>query len=362
MRATGRVEIVCSHGSDAERYAALELGKVLATYDVSRYRFTDLVTVDDDVVGGHSHPLTINPRLLTADADTTLRVYLHEQLHWFVNTVPGMGAAISEARERWPDPPALDQGGATDAWSAWLHFLVCSLEYAALRGFVGDERARASIARSWGYQSIYQLILEDWDWFDGFLTRHGLVVGDAVPDAQRWGTPGQVVDLGAGRPTLTLVKGDPRERLVAELLERAYGEHRLERWQWTDVADVNGFSRPSAFPVLTLNCRLADNPDALLALWLELQLAWWLRDLESQIPHQAMRRALGVHADELDDSDLRYVVIQVNALRVLQTTIGRDRLEGAIAPSFNADGYRLVQHHLAPLVTSLGSRNLLADC
>jgi hypothetical protein len=53
------VLVVCSGG-----FRSAALRAVLAEHDLRRWMFTDLVTIDETIRGGLSHPLTISPRLL----------------------------------------------------------------------------------------------------------------------------------------------------------------------------------------------------------------------------------------------------------------------------------------------------------
>jgi hypothetical protein len=77
--------------------------------------FTDLVTIDESIRGGFSHPLTIAPALLVRSPTHALSTFLHEQLHWAVDG-PGADAATAEARERWPEPPPVPRRYCGEEW------------------------------------------------------------------------------------------------------------------------------------------------------------------------------------------------------------------------------------------------------
>jgi hypothetical protein len=166
--ATG-VDIRTAHGTNEEVAGVAALRDVLAGHDLRRWMFTDLVMVDETISGGLSHPLTISPVLLVRRPASALTTFLHEQLHWVEG--PGIDSAITEASTRWPNPPPPPAGG-NDARSTWLHMGVCALEYQSLSLLLGREAAATELMQHRGYSWIYGQILDDPDWFSGFLHRH----------------------------------------------------------------------------------------------------------------------------------------------------------------------------------------------
>lgn len=180
--ATG-VDIRTAHNTHDENAAAAALRAVLGEHDLRRWMFTDLVTIDESMRGGLSHPLTIGPGILLRRPALTLTTFLHEQLHWLDG--PGMDAATAEASRRWPDPPPLSAGGATDATSTWAHLVVCALEYHSLSELTGPAAAEAELRQHSGYAWIYGQILASPDRFSGFLHRHGLQVPARPPVPRR---------------------------------------------------------------------------------------------------------------------------------------------------------------------------------
>jgi hypothetical protein len=177
------VDIRTAHGTDRENAGSAALRALLAEHDLRRWMFTDLITVDETVRGGLSHPLTLSPALLVQRPALTLTTFLHEQLHWLEG--PGTGTASSEARIRWPDPPSLAAGGATDPVSTWLHMSVCALEYHSLADLLGPAAAAAELRQHAGYSWIYGQILASPDRFSSFLHRHGLQVPERPPVPRR---------------------------------------------------------------------------------------------------------------------------------------------------------------------------------
>jgi hypothetical protein len=178
------VDIRVASGTPAEIDASVALGQVLVRYDLRRWLFTDLVTIDESIFGGFSHPLTLSPARLLRRPAAALTDFLHEQLHWVEG--PGTDPAIAEAGQRWPDPPLLWAGGGTDPESTWLHMSVCALEYFSLVEILGRPAAEAELRRHASYAWIYRQILADPDWFVGYLDRHGLRVPSQPPVPRRY--------------------------------------------------------------------------------------------------------------------------------------------------------------------------------
>jgi hypothetical protein len=187
------VDIRTAHDTAGENAASAALRAVLAEHDLRRWMFTDLVTIDEAIPGGLSHPLTISPGLLVQHPALTLTTFLHEQLHWLEG--PGTDSARVEASKRWPDPPPLSAGGATDPTSTWLHMSVCALEYRSLSEILGPPAAAAELREHAGYSWIYGQILANPGWFSSFLHRHGLQVPAQPPvprrcfSETRWANP-----------------------------------------------------------------------------------------------------------------------------------------------------------------------------
>ena len=182
-RACG-VDIRAAHGTDAEKGASAALRAVLARHDLTRWMFTDLVTIDETIRGGVSHPLTINPGLLVQRPALAMTTFLHEQLHWLEG--PGTDGASAEAAKRWPNPPPLSAGGATDHTSTWLHISVCALEYHSLSEILGPCAASVELRQHTSYSWIYGQILASPGWFADFLHRHGLQVPEQPPVPRRY--------------------------------------------------------------------------------------------------------------------------------------------------------------------------------
>jgi hypothetical protein len=177
------VDIRAAHGTEAENHASAALRDVLAEHDLRRWMFTDLVTIDETISGGFSHPLTLSPPLLVERPALALTTFMHEQLHWMEG--PGTEAAADEAARLWPDPPPLPAGG-TDPRSTWIHVSVCALEYHSLAEIIGAADAAAELRQHQGYSWIYGQILDSPDRLHGFLGRHGLQTPSEPPVPRRY--------------------------------------------------------------------------------------------------------------------------------------------------------------------------------
>ncbi len=155
------IAIETAHGSEAELQTKAELEGLLDDYDLGRFTFTTRVVVDEDAIP-HSHPvLTVHARHL-GDSPMLLSTYVHEQLHWGVNTnVPARDAVLAELRRRYPIVPVGGTEGASDEESTRLHLLVCWLELEAMAQLIGRDEARGLMGR-WGhYTWIYDRVLHD---------------------------------------------------------------------------------------------------------------------------------------------------------------------------------------------------------
>jgi hypothetical protein len=144
--------------------------------------YTDDVLIDESAPFSHSHPvLTLGPRhVLDVPPDLALTVFLHEQMHWAYNVLPGCREATAAVQARWPDPPSHNEGGAGDANSTWLHFPVCALEIAATSLVIGPERALDAVRRVPWYRWIYDRLLDELPYAE-YLASFGIELPDVPP-------------------------------------------------------------------------------------------------------------------------------------------------------------------------------------
>ena len=178
-----QVDIRTAHGTGHEDAGAAARRAILEEYDLRSWLFTDLVTIDEQLRGGLSHPLTISPSLLVQRPALALTTFLHEQLHWLDG--PGIASATAEASERWPFAPPRSAGGSTDPESTWLHMSTCALEYESLSKIIGHPAAADDLRLHHVLYWIYGQIVAEPGWFSGFLRRHGLQVPKEPPLPRR---------------------------------------------------------------------------------------------------------------------------------------------------------------------------------
>lgn len=159
-----KLEIRVKNNDTREQQTKLQLERLLATYDLSRWMFTRSIIIDSgrDVIP-HSHPvLTLNTRHLKDD-ELLLSTFVHEQLHWFLaERDKDTELAKNELRAMFPKVPVGNREGARDEESTYLHLLVCSLEYTAVRELLGELRTK-QVMEFWSedhYTWIYKTVRE----------------------------------------------------------------------------------------------------------------------------------------------------------------------------------------------------------
>jgi len=159
-----------------EEAARDQLLRLHERYDLTRWQFTNRVAINHLEIP-HSHPvLTLNAHWLRDDL-AALSTYLHEQMHWFsLSSTGDFAIAGRELRERYPEVPDFEAGGARNERSTYLHFVICALEYQALADIVGETEAIATINVMTHYRWIYDTVLGQWPYFSDLLARTGIVV------------------------------------------------------------------------------------------------------------------------------------------------------------------------------------------
>jgi hypothetical protein len=154
------------------------LSAVLRQHDVRRYVFTEDVVIDASAIP-HSHPvLTLHARYVD-DPDRLLLLFVHEQLHWYLerpNLQDGLAAAKAELAARYPDHPTKLPEGGFDGNSTLTHLVLCWLELEAGHQFLGAARTRAIFSKPHIYSWIYRTVLADRDVIAALVEKHGLAL------------------------------------------------------------------------------------------------------------------------------------------------------------------------------------------
>lgn len=155
------VIIQLKHNSEREQRTKAELERLLSTYDLKKYTFTNKVIIEDGAYA-HSFPeITLNTRFVDSD-DELLSSYIHEQLHWYLRDHDvQQKRAIQTLRMYYPRVPVGDPEGADTVYSTYGHLVDCYLEIQADRKLIGPERTAAVIADKGHYTWIYKTIIDD---------------------------------------------------------------------------------------------------------------------------------------------------------------------------------------------------------
>jgi hypothetical protein len=174
--AAGSIKIELRHNSEREMRTKIELERILNSYDLRKYTFTDKVIIEDRAIA-HSFPtITLNTRFLDSD-DELLSSYLHEQLHWHLrNHHRQTEEAIRQLRMFYPRVPVGLPEGAETEYSTYGHLVDCYLEIQADRKLLGAERTAAVIAHKGHYTWIYKTIFDDEPRIAGIVQREGLEI------------------------------------------------------------------------------------------------------------------------------------------------------------------------------------------
>lgn len=168
-----RLDITLVHGSAAEARTRTALRALVRRHELEPWVFTRDVAIDESAVP-HSHPvLTINTDYR---GDQLLATFIHEQLHWFEESVvEARDRAIEETRGPFPEVPSQPPDGASDEVSTRLHLIVCHLEYRAMQQLVGEKRAHATLAAWRHYRWVYRTVLSEPQAIASLVERCGLI-------------------------------------------------------------------------------------------------------------------------------------------------------------------------------------------
>jgi hypothetical protein len=156
------LDIHLAHGSVTEKQTRKQLESLLANYDLSPWRFTSKIVIDDDAIP-HSHPvLTLHTRHLRDD-DLLLSTYIHEQSHhYFSDRAAQTAQAVAELKQRFPGLPVGFPDGGNTLDSSYEHLMVIAFERDGVARLFGELRAH-QILKFWAddhYRALYRLVLD----------------------------------------------------------------------------------------------------------------------------------------------------------------------------------------------------------
>jgi hypothetical protein len=171
------LEIKLVHGTLPEQKTRTQLQSLMAKYDLSRWLFTHEINIESQEIP-HSHPvLTLNTRHLNQD-DLLLSTFIHEQLHWFLDTHENAtAAAVAELRVMYPKIPVGYPDGSNDIEGNYEHMIVISLEYQALKTLLGQPKAN-EVMVYWSedhYKWLYKKALVDQALLGALVAKYGLI-------------------------------------------------------------------------------------------------------------------------------------------------------------------------------------------
>jgi len=174
------MKISLKNNTKAEQETKSQLERLIKTFDLSKWVFTNSIVVDEKTAIPHSHPvLTLSTRHLKDD-DLLLSTFVHEQAHWFViKDEKALAASIKEFKEMFPNVPSSGPEGARDENSTYLHIAVCYLEYRAMRELLGELTAK-QIMDFWAtdhYTWIYRTVRDRPRDIGNIMFKHRLVPG-----------------------------------------------------------------------------------------------------------------------------------------------------------------------------------------
>ena len=174
-----QLDIILKNNDQREQLTKQQLQRLLASHDVSKWIFTRKIIIESGFnVIPHSHPvLTLSTRHLKDD-ELLLSTFVHEQLHWYLGKKPKeTEEAYKELRTRFPKVPVGFPEGGRDEESTYKHILVCHLEYQAIKGLLGELKAR-QVMEFWAtdhYIWIYKTVLERDREIGSLMRKHKLV-------------------------------------------------------------------------------------------------------------------------------------------------------------------------------------------
>lgn len=92
----------------------------------------------------------------------------------------------AELRVRYPELPVGYPNGCRSEFSNYLHIVVNSFEYQALRELLGTAEARAVIESHPFYKAIYAIVLRDYVELEQLFTGCGLILPEQPPFDKRF--------------------------------------------------------------------------------------------------------------------------------------------------------------------------------
>ena len=123
------VSFSLSNNSLSEQAKKEQISRVISTYDLEKWWFTQSIIIDENARSPFSHPiLTLGVSRPNADL-SALSQLIHEQIHWFEDPRKvEVKNSVSVLKLLYPNVPVGYPEGARDELSTYLHIAVCLLE------------------------------------------------------------------------------------------------------------------------------------------------------------------------------------------------------------------------------------------
>lgn len=177
--ASASLEISLEHNNLREQKAKKILLSFEQEKNLAPFIFTNKIVIKSGSIP-HSHPvLTLNTRHIY-DPNKFLSVFLHEQMHWFLSkneNLKSINKFITLMKSSYPSiPVGRENGGARNHRSSYLHLAINTLEYEALRTFIGDHEARDILYHSSVYTQLYRIIIQDYFKIKSVMSRLNLLI------------------------------------------------------------------------------------------------------------------------------------------------------------------------------------------
>ena len=176
--AATQLDITLKHNDQREQQTKQQLQRLLSAHDVSDWIFTKKLVIESGFnVIPHSHPvLTLSTRHLKDD-ELLLSTFVHEQLHWYLEERPKeTEEAYKELRSLFPKVPVGFPEGGRNEESTYKHIIVCYLEYQAVKGLLGELKAK-QVMGFWAtdhYTWIYKTVLDRERELGSLMRKHKL--------------------------------------------------------------------------------------------------------------------------------------------------------------------------------------------
>lgn len=152
-----------------------QLQGVLDRHDLRPFLFTRSVQIQPRVIP-HPKPVLTLDTYFADKPDALLSVFLHQQMHWYLDRQPDRVQAVIDGLKRaFPELPRGKSEVAASPDATYRALIAAWLEVEADRYYLGDAAAE-KVVGSFGYHRwIYRTVLEDRGEIGALLRAHGLV-------------------------------------------------------------------------------------------------------------------------------------------------------------------------------------------